>query len=222
VNSIAEKINQLPECEDCPLCGHKGKTFYRSKRQLFYCCGNCEGIFLAPPLYPTKESESARYLEHNNDPADIRYRNFVSPIVETVSVHFNTRHKGLDYGAGYEPIVAIVLKEKGFSPDIYDPFFHPDATCLSGKYDYITACEVVEHFHNPSREFKSLRELLKPGGKLILMTHLYESSILFDNWYYKNDRTHVFIYRKKSMEYIREWLHFETLIMTNRLVVFGA
>ena len=40
------------------------------------------------------------------------------------------------------------------------------------------------------------------------MTDLYDESIGFHKWYYKNDPTHVFIYQKKTIEWIKNNIGF--------------
>jgi len=62
---------------------------------------------------------------------------------------------------------------------LYDPFFHPKSELLAKKYDFIIACEVIEHFHDPRKEFELLYKLLNQGGKLYLMTDLYSQEVDF-------------------------------------------
>ena len=59
------------------------------------------------------------------------------------------------------PLAAALLamiKDKGFNISSYDPFFANNPELLNCKYDYIACCEVIEHFHNPAREFALLQE----------------------------------------------------------------
>jgi Methyltransferase domain len=64
----------------------------------------------------------------------------------------------------------------------------------------------MEHLHDPLKEFGLLKSLLKPQGKLYCMTHLYDESIDFAKWYYKNDKTHVCIYQKETVKFLQEKL----------------
>jgi 2-polyprenyl-3-methyl-5-hydroxy-6-metoxy-1,4-benzoquinol methylase len=45
-----------------------------------------------------------------------------------------------------------------------------DLTADSGKYDVITACDVIEHLANPLDFLRRLRLHLKPGGQLLVTT----------------------------------------------------
>ena len=82
---------------------------------------------------------------------------------------------------------------------------------MEQKYDYIACCEVIEHFYNPKKEFELLKKLLKEDGILYLMTGIYNSTIDFSKWWYKNDSTHVFIFQEKTFEYIKNKFDFKDL-----------
>ena len=102
---------------------------------------------------------------------------------------------------------------------LFDPFFHPDENYINHSYDYIFSCEVFEHFHEPKQEIEKLLQLLKPGGRLYIMTHLYDLKINFEHWYYRNDPTHVFIYTHRTIEFIAEKYALTLEEQTDRLVV---
>jgi len=203
----------------CPLCKNKGKTITSIPR-IFYQCLECEAIFLDSKHYLNQEEEKQRYLLHNNDLEDINYQKFVSPIVNAVVENFDiTKHKGLDFGAGTGPIIAKMLSDKGFDITLYDLFFHQNNDYINQKYDFICSCEVIEHFHHPDIEFEKLSNLLTENGKLFLMTHIFDPNLDFDNWYYKNDPTHVFIYLQETFEYIKTKFGFKNLIIEKRLII---
>lgn len=207
--------------EKCLLCKSEGEVFYDFMNRKYYRCNNCQGIFVPADLLPDPVFEMERYSAHNNDIEDVRYQNFVSPIVNKVLQDFNPLlHWGLDFGAGPGPVISDMLQKKGFSISAYDPFFHDDKDLLKSQYDFVVCCEVMEHFHNPLKEFKLIKKLLLPKGKLYCMTHLYSPELNFNDWYYKNDPTHVFIYQKETIEFIRNLLGFKSAEISNRLIVF--
>ncbi len=204
----------------CPLCGGSVSFLLHFRGRDYYRCAFCRGIAMHPEDHPSAEEEKARYLEHNNDTEDKRYQQFVRPLVYAVLRDFTSRHRGLDFGAGTGPVITAMLRKNGYSPEVYDPFFHPDPGVLSEPYDYIVCSEVIEHFHVPCREFSRLTALLRPGGALYCMTELYEDDIVFADWYYKNDPTHVFFYHRRSLEWIRGRFCFDTLQTGKRLIIF--
>lgn len=173
---------------------------------------------LDPSSYPTWQEEKKVYETHNNDVHDIRYQNFVSPIVNAVKSSYNKNHKGLDFGAGTGPVITSLLEKEGYDIKLYDPFFHFYPENLCKKYDYIICCEVIEHFHNPYDEFRDLTNMLNAKGSLFCMTSLYDENIDFKNWNYKNDETHVFFYHKKALEWIKNEFGFSDLEIEGKLI----
>ena len=208
--------------ETCPLCKNSGSIFYDNARCLYYMCVSCDAVFLSKKHYLQESDEKKRYLEHNNDVDDPRYRRFVSPVVDFVADNFlPIKHTGLDFGAGTGPVISRMLEDRGFAVKKYDPFFHPDKEPLNDKYDFIVCCETAEHFHRPCNEFSLLYNLLKPRGRLVCMTSLYDTDIPFDSWYYENDPTHVFIYQRKTLQWIKDKLKFNDLQICGNLIVLG-
>lgn len=161
--------------------------------------------------YLTAAEEHNCYKQHNNDITDIRYQNFVRPIVDRVLADFLPTDLGLDFGAGSGPVISKMLSDALYSIKQYDPFFHNYPEVLQQTYNYIVCCEVVEHFHNPYKEFSLLYHMLKETGKLYCKTVLYSDDIDFPSWHYRNDKTHVFFYQKETMRYIQKHFHFSNL-----------
>ncbi len=206
--------------KNCPLCDTAADYFYADS-QTYYRCPTCDAIFVSEDELPDAVSEKERYELHDDDTSDAGYRKFVSPITQNIFNDFTKDDKGLDFGAGTSAIISVVLHEKEYNIYNYDPYFHNKPALLEEKYDYISSCEVVEHFYHPKKEFALLYSLLKEGAKLYLMTDIYDESIAFEKWYYKNDPTHVFLYTKKTFEWIQKEFGFKELKIEKRLVVLS-
>jgi len=202
---------------NCPLCDTKLKL---KKNAQFYDCSTCFALVKDAQLYLTPEEEKKHYEKHNNDVNNIGYQNFVSPVTEFILQHQKASDKGLDFGAGTGPVISKMLLDKGFTIEQYDLYFEPIEERLNSKYDYIVCSEVWEHFQRPNKELIQLSKMLNKNGCLIVMTLLYSNEIDFETWHYRLDVTHVFIYRKKTMEYIAEKFNLELELMTDRLIVF--
>ncbi len=200
----------------CPLCKETASEFYKEE---FYLCGNCLGIFRHADSLPNRDQEKERYEKHNNDVFDTGFRSFVQPLTDAILSSFSADDLGLDFGSGPRSVVSEILKENHFSIKQYDPFFQNHPELLETTYDYIACCEVIEHFHNPAKEFQLLHKLLKPGACLIGMTEIYSPEIDFKTWYYKNDKTHVFFYQRETLEWIKSELGFTSLECGDRLFV---
>ena len=52
------------------------------------------------------------------------------------------------------------------------------------------------------------------------MTDVFNQSINFENWYYKNDETHVIFYTKNTFDWIKNELGFSKVSVLNRLIIF--
>ena len=208
---------------ECPLCFSNAHLFHSQPEREFLECTNCRGIFVATEYFPDPVSERERYLTHNNDVDDPRYRKFVSPIVESIIKNFDPQeHVGLDFGAGTGPVITKLLSDLQYKVFAYDPFFFPFPKLLQGTYDFIACCEVIEHFQNPAKEFQLLRSMLRPGGQLLCMTHIYDPGIPFGNWYYKNDPTHIFIFQEETFHFVREKFKFRDLKIRDRLITLSV
>lgn len=201
----------------CLLCQSESNSFYKEE---YYQCTNCCGIFRPNGQLPSISEEQERYDTHNNDVENEGYQKFVSPITNAVLKNHSSDESGLDFGAGSGPVIAKLLSDKGYKLSLYDPIYHNNPELLEQEYDYIFACEVIEHLHNPYEEFRRLKTILKPNGKLYCMTHLYDESITFDRWYYKNDFTHVFIYTANTIDWVAKNCGFKNYFIDGRLIVF--
>lgn len=206
----------------CTLCGLNVELYCEVKNKAYYKCTNCLSVFLDPRNLPSREEERSRYEEHNNNVEDLRYQEFVAPIVNAIKHNFTAEHVGLDFGAGTGPVITKLLRDNGYIIGLYDPLFWDHPGVLNEMYDYIACCEVMEHFHNPRKEFALLRSLLKPNGVLYCMTDLYSENIDFRRWRYKNDQSHVFFYHKHALEWIQSHMQFSRLEIKGRLIQFSG
>ena len=204
----------------CPLCNSTSTLFCEKPKHLFYKCNICDGIFRPKHTFLNAEEEKEHYEKHNNDVFDERYQAFVLPIVTAVLHGFTAEANGLDFGSGTGPVIAKMLTDKDYQVQNYDLFFANEVSLLKEKYNYVSCCEVMEHFYQPYKEFELLKSLLLPKGKLYCKTAVYNNQKPFENWYYKDDFTHVFIYQPKTLEWIKEEFHFSNLIIKEKLLVF--
>lgn len=204
----------------CRVCNSQTSLYYTNKNGEYFQCSRCEAIQLHPNFFLDQNKEKERYDKHSDKVEDVGYQNFVSPIVKAVKENFSTHHKGLDFGCGKTAIVQYLLQKEHFSCKGYDPMYFPNNELLNNKYDYITCCEVVEHFYNPQLSFKLLYQLLKEKGSLFLKTNQYNKSIDFSKWWYKNDPTHVIFYTRKTFEIIKKQLNFSDVLLSKEYVTF--
>ena len=204
----------------CSLCNSVTTFFIEHKNRSFYKCTHCDSILLDTNHYLEFNDEKQRYDKHSDDIEDEGYQQFVDPIVKAVKQGFKESDKGLDYGCGKTAIIENLLKRKQYAIVGYDPIYFSNQEILTSKYNYITCCEVVEHFYHPQQEFFKLSQLLLPEGKLFLKTNLFKDTIDFKGWWYKNDPTHVIFYTKISMEFIKKAYNFRDLKFHKNYIEF--
>jgi hypothetical protein len=186
----------------CPLCGGADRAPLVSGRRRFFDCAACGLVAADRASLPSRALEREQYALHENDPADPRYRRFLSQLTAPLVRKLAPGAEGLDFGCGPGPAIRPILAEAGFRVSDYDPCFAPEDGALARRYDFITATEVVEHFHEPLRSFAQLDALLRPGGWLGVMTLLLRHDIDFASWVYVRDPTHVAFYRPSTLCWI--------------------
>lgn len=188
--------------QPCPLCASAETMLHaRAHERDYFACPSCGLVFMDRAARLGAVEEKARYETHENDPADDGYRAFLSVLLEPLVRQLSPAACGLDYGSGPGPTLSVMLEERGFEMEIYDPFFASDRAPLDRIYDFVTCTETAEHFFDPGSEFRRLGSLLRRGGWLGVMTQ-FVGEHDFTSWRYARDATHVCFYRKRTMEWI--------------------
>ena len=191
----------------CPLCQDRGATAYhRDRWRSYWRCRVCALVYVSPSSHPTPQAEKARYDQHQNDPGDNRYRQFLSQLSIPLLDRVAPGAVGLDFGSGPGPTLGPMLTEAGLSVQLYDPFYAPNAAVWKQRYDFITASEVVEHLHAPRKELARLFSALKPGGYLGILTQWIIDDNVFIRSRYIRDPTHVCFFSAFTCTWIaRHW-----------------
>lgn len=191
---------------NCPLCGAEDTSpYFTDNSRSYLACANCQLVFVPQKYWLSTEAEKEVYDLHQNDVQDSGYRSFLSRLATPLLEKLDSRQQqGLDFGCGPGPALATMLNEHGYQVDLFDRHYHNDPSVFSKQYDFICATEVVEHLHDPNKEFSALFSLLKKGGWLGIMTKLVIDRQAFSNWHYIRDQTHICFYRRSSFEYLAE------------------
>lgn len=187
----------------CTVC-ERGQVqpFRAIGRQAYHRCPVCQATLMAPESRLDADAEQAVYALHDNAVDDPGYRAFLRRLADPLCEQLSPGAVGLDFGCGPGPALARMLETDGFSMRLYDPFFHRDDAALATTYDFITCTEVVEHLHRPAEVFRTLHDLLRPGGWLGIMTCFQTDDDRFDQWHYRRDPTHVVFYREATFHWL--------------------
>ena len=193
----------------CTVCKNNKIEFFLNVEGLDYWqCTLCKATMLDPIKFISSNKEKKHYLKHNNVINDTSYRIFLSNLIEPLKDKISINDMGLDYGCGYAPALADILKKDGFNVELYDPFFFKNENIFCRKFNFITCSEVVEHFFKPYEEFNKIDSLLATNSWLAIMTSFMTEDYLFENWHYRRDPTHVVFYKKITFKIIanqRDW-----------------
>ncbi len=206
--------------DTCPLCiSSEIQDFYEDKKRRYLQCDRCDLVFVATEFLPDRLQEKAEYDLHENSFEDTGYRQFLNRAFMPVTEKQTPPASGLDFGCGPAPVLADMLTQAGFSMKWYDPIYANDKSVLSGRYDFITCTEAIEHFHRPVQEISLLTSLLKPDGLLVVMTKRVENPEKFASWHYKNDMTHVSFFSASTFDYIGREYGFSATLYSKDVVL---
>lgn len=186
----------------CPLCAAPGpfETLVDVRKRRHRLCRRCQLIFVESRFLPAPEAERARYAKHQYGLNDRGYVGFLRQALVPALPHLEPGMRGLDYGCGHSPTLGRLLEEGGLRCENYDPFFFPAPP--AGRFDFLFATEVVEHFFQPARDWTRMTDLLRPGGILTVMTAPWIARSEFPTWGYASDETHVCFYHRQTLEWI--------------------
>ena len=125
--------------------------------------------------------------------------------------------KALDFGCGPGPVLAVLLRRMGLEVDIYDIYFAPEKVYENKTYDLITATEVFEHLKDPFSSTNLLKNHLKEGGILAVMTLFHpDNTSEFKKWWYRRDPTHISFYRPETFKVLGGLLGLEILMCDDK------
>ncbi len=160
----------------------------------------CDLVFVPTPYLLSPEDEKAKYDNHRNTPENKGYVAFLNRLLDPLTHYLPPNAKGLDFGCGPGPTLSLLMQKRGYSMDIYDPFYAPDTAVFTKKYDFITTTEVIEHMHTPLFELERLWHMLTQKGMLGIMTAFRVED--FPSWYYKRDLTHIRFFTPTTFHWI--------------------
>lgn len=208
---------------NCSLCESQNIKFVYFQKHFernFYKCNECELHFSGRDSLLNSIEEKSRYDNHENSKRTPGYEAFLSTLLDPLLNLVTKNEQGLDFGSGPYPMLQKLALESGHKMQIYDPFYAKNDNLLNETYDYVTCCEVVEHFHSPKESFKLLVSLLNEGAYLGIMTGILYSHIDLSNWHYIKDDTHVSLYTPNTIKWISINWNLKIVYFEKNVVIF--
>lgn len=113
---------------------------------------------------------------------------------------------------------AMAGRKRGLRITIGD--FLTSSEMIPESYDLVTFWASLEHMHDPARVLLRSKELLKPGGRMILSTCRYGllARLRGREWRYMNVPEHLYFFSKKGLERFVESIGFRVV----RTVTYGS
>ncbi len=209
-----------PRRRRCIVCSSPGAHFFiQLGVATYWRCPDCQATFIDPVARLSRKAEHQRYGLHRNDPDDSGYRRFLNRLAVPLLRRITTPGRGLDYGCGPGPALAVLISAAGHQVQLYDPLFFPQPLPFNDCFDFITCSETIEHFHRPYEEFARLDRMLRPGGWLGLSTCFQTDDTLFADWHYRRDPTHVVFYRQSTLQHIARRFGWQCLIPSTNIAL---
>ena len=204
----------------------------------FRRCLSCAFVFVANPSFDYDLIYSEDYYNGRGVDPKLNYVNETEDPGRSVRQHewrgivrrvnalttVGRRCEWLDYGCGTGGLVNFLraggVDAVGFEQGWCAERLHDTATPLieekqfsenSGRFDVITAIEVIEHTEDPVAVLKNIRSLLKPGGLLFMTTgnaEAFRKNIL--KWRYVAPEVHISYFEPKTLAHALEKAGFET------------
>lgn len=188
-------------------------------------CPECGYLQIDETLLPGPGAERERYLLHDNDPGEPRYRAYLERFVETAIAPFlSPGERILDFGSGPVPALGTILRGYGYSVRCWDPFFAPEPGWEDELWDAIVLHEVAEHLHSPAATFRTIAGRVREGGFIAARTRFRpEDPTSLESWWYLGDSTHVGFFAPRSFAALAEALDFSlSLCLRPDIVVLKA
>lgn len=186
----------------CLICSSDTYALVDKSGRLFHFCHYCQFVSLDQKFHLSFEAERERYDLHDNRSDNEGYRQWLSNFAsEAVIPYISLNSRILDFGCGPNPLMKVLLEEKGYSVEVYDKHFHDYP--FKGKFDMIISTEVIEHIEYPAIQVQELKSHLNPQGHLSLKTAFRPTTDeSFLNWWYKEDKTHISFFSPEAMIYM--------------------
>lgn len=210
---------------DCPLCASPlSPFFFRGVRDPspgdYRRCRECSLISLERTYWPSHAFEREYYRTHENAPDNPGYRRFLGRLLAPLEACCSSPAQGLDWGCGPQPVLADMLRARGYTMQIHDPVFAPARPSASERFDFITCTEVLEHLRTPVATLEEMATLLRPGGIIAIMTGWPPAAAAFHRWHYRRDPTHVAFYGPATLRWIATHLGWEIRLPAPDIALF--
>ena len=230
--------------ENCPVCGQNQLEIFDYIDFNKYCtlnpesiissgfkicytlCNHCNFLF-APDLCRWDIAKFKKfiynddYITYDEDYAEKRPKENFEFLINTIKDDLGKiRH--LDYGGGNGKLSEL-LNSYGINSENYEPF-SSSTTLPLGKFNLITAFEVMEHVPDQNVMLTNIYNLLADGGSFLFSTLLNDGQIKkggrLDWWYAAPRNGHICLHSSGSLNLLARKYRFNYQQLNLGLHVF--
>lgn len=206
----------------CPVCGGSctlhdtidfGRTVTGQGAEAapgqidYWLCGDCRFCFAPEMARWSREQMRARvynddYARYDPDSVELRPTENAKLLDRLFGLHKSSiRH--LDFGGG-AGLLSRRLRDAGWDSTSYDPFFDAPRELRSlGKFDLVTAFEVIAHLPNVNRLMDEVYGLLNDQALVLFSAVLSDGHIApgmpLDWWYAAPRQGHMSLHSRLSL-----------------------
>jgi 2-polyprenyl-6-hydroxyphenyl methylase/3-demethylubiquinone-9 3-methyltransferase len=138
------------------------------------------------------------YVNYDPDYKEVRPSNWAHTFYSSIDYRYLKNIRHLDYGGG-SGIMSKILKNRNWESTSYDPYYENNVR-PQGKYNLITAIEVVEHALDIRKTLDDIISFLDKTGVLVFSTLLANKKTDIDWWYIGARNGHISILSVDSLK----------------------
>ncbi|MFY9826244.1 MAG: class I SAM-dependent methyltransferase [Thermoanaerobaculia bacterium] len=201
-------------------------------------------MLASPPVHGAHDADDAGYFDREYfqlHPGKVRYLDY---LVRLLGRHGVPGGRVLDVGAGYGFFLAA-LEKAGYEAhgveishhaveqarrrtrgEVVEQGAEAPLPFPDDRFDAVTLLDVIEHLRDYGATLESCRRVLKPGGKLFVITlnaHSLARPLLGKRWAWYQDPTHIHMFTPRMLREGLEAAGFavETLITESNFCSVG-
>lgn len=216
---------------NCPLCRYETVRHLQLSHTTIWRCraSNCGLEFASPQLDEDelRRIYAATYYPSTDNTRPVEYEPTYDSVARQVFLQLEGSLgplkglKLLDYGCGRGPLSYSALQlgivPVGMEPDpvarsiskarvgmcVYSSLEELRSQDPSSQFDLVILWNVIEHLRQPWSELQEIRELLRPGGRLLVSTmniRCLRALVERTRWESYENPTHLYYFDRASLE----------------------
>jgi spore maturation protein CgeB len=238
----------------CPICGNAASFYCGKGPASYFRCGFCGAIYQNPlpslqemSVYANNQYNDGLYKNYL-EASDLKYQTFAYRLDRVLQMFHRQKTSRLeprilDVGCSNGRFVELAVKMgmdawgvelsenaiKAAAPEARARIHHGDANRIQGmrigKFDIVTAFDLIEHLFDPIDFLRNLHEILTDNGVLVMTTPDAGSllgPIMKSQWPMLQPFQHTILLSRKAARILLQETEFSTISIGATSKVFTA